>query len=268
MEEHLGKLLTSGSRHLKLPRTLFVPRARLPVKCDVLVVLGGDGMMLEAARIVGAYSTPILGVNLGKLGFLAEVAVEDMNQTVLDVIARKTSTEARMTLEVYSVDRKKTFYSFNEVVIDKGSSPRIIHIETHVNRDYLATYAADGIIVATPTGSTAYSLASGGPIVAPESRVFAITPISPHTLTARPVLVPDTVSIRLIAHSPKADVRLIVDGQAQQPYPPGAEFRIKKSGRKIILVKRRHSSYYDILREKLFWGRDLRLHEPHNRKES
>lgn len=231
----------------------------LPRRCDMLIALGGDGTMLSAARLVGRHGIPILGVNLGKLGFLAEVPIGDVTAAIKDVCEGRYAIDERMTLRASGSAFPGELYALNEIVIDKGSSARVIELETFVNNDYLVTYAADGIIVSTPTGSTAYSLASGGPIVTPTSGVIMINPISPHTLTARAVVVPDDSTIRIVVKSSSKGVHHTADGQSEGITVAPAEFTISKSPHPVRLVKRGKHTYYDLLRAKLMWGRDLRL---------
>ncbi len=228
-------------------------------KSDVLIALGGDGTMLMAARLIGRFGVPLLGVNLGKLGFLAEVSVSDMHDAILDVCAGRYSVEERIALTTTGTKQTEHFFALNEIVIDKGSSARVIELETYVNGDYLVTHSADGIIVTTPTGSTAYSLAAGGPIVAPTSNVITINPVSPHTLTARPVVVPDDSTIRIVVKSAAKQVHITADGQVEAFYEPPVEFTITKAKESIKLIKRGKHTYYDLLRAKLMWGRDVRL---------
>ncbi len=231
----------------------------LPRRVDILVAFGGDGTMLSAARLVGPQETPILGVNLGKLGFLAEFAAEEMDEWVEAVLSKKYKVEERMVLEASTRSgRQKRFFGLNDIVIDKSDSSRVIDLQTFVNDEYLITYTGDGLIVATPTGSTAYSLATGGPIVVPESRAITLSPIGPHTLTARPVIVPDTSVIRVVVERDARAVHIAADGQVEEDLRPPAVFTIKKAKHHVKLVKRLDRSYYDILRAKLMWGRDLR----------
>ena len=156
-----------------------------------------------------------------------------------------------------SIDDKK-YFALNEIVVDRGASPRLIVLETAVDGEYLVTYTADGIIITTPTGSTAYSLASGGPIVVPQSRVLMINPISPHTLTARPVIIPDERSITVTIHEGAKRVHITADGQVEGFYDSPVTFTIKRASHTVKLVKRKKRSYFDLLRTKLLWGRDLR----------
>jgi NAD+ kinase len=231
----------------------------LPERCDLLIALGGDGTMLTAARVVGAREVPILGVNLGKLGFLAEVSVDEMLKALGEIVKGEYFIEDRMVLQTRNSRDKTCYSSLNEVVVDRGISPRVIQLETHVDGAYFVTYAADGIIVSTPTGSTAYSLASGGPIVAPRSRVITVTPISPHTLTARAVILPEESSIRITVKSAAEPVHVTADGHTQGFFKTPAVFTIQRAPYSVKLVKRFNRNYFDLLRAKLLWGRDLRI---------
>ena len=230
----------------------------LPGNCDVLVVLGGDGTMLVAARTVGTKQTPILGVNLGKLGFLAEVSVSEMKKSIDLIIKQDYEIEERMVLEAYTEKKKNRYYGLNDIVIDRGAYKRVIELETYVNNKYLVTYAADGLIITTPTGSTAYSLAAGGPIVLPQTNVMMINPIAAHTLTARPLVIPDDSLVR-VAVKNGAPVHFTADGQVEAFYKTPAEFFIEKADYSIKLIKNKKLSYFDLLRTKLLWGKDLRM---------
>ena len=238
---------------------MIVNEHDLPAQCDMLIALGGDGTMLAAARMVGEHQIPILGVNLGKLGFLAEVSVEEMCACIDSIVRGDFRIEDRMVLTARTANDGKVFYALNEIVVDRGSSARVIELETFVNDEFLVTYAADGILVTTPTGSTAYSLASGGPIVTPGSAVITVNPISPHTLTARPVIVSDTSIVRVSVRSKASLVHITADGQIEAGYVPPVEFTIRKAPFVVKLVKRKNNSYFGLLRAKLFWGRDPRL---------
>lgn len=246
-------------------RTLINPRHRasliqLPRKCDLLLAFGGDGTILSAARLVGNREIPILGVNLGKLGFLAEFAVEEMDEWIQVILSGKYKIEDRMVLEASTKSgRQKRFFGLNDIVIDKSGSSRVIDLHTYVNNEYLITYTGDGLIISTPTGSTAYSLATGGPIVVPETRAITLSPIGPHTLTARPVIVPDDSIIRVGVEKDVKSVHVTADGQVEEILRPPVEFKIKKGKYSVRLVKRLDRTYYDILRAKLMWGRDVRI---------
>ncbi|MEX0602588.1 MAG: NAD(+)/NADH kinase [Bacteroidota bacterium] len=239
-----------------------VRESRLPDRCDMIISLGGDGTILRLARLVGSRGTPILGVNLGKLGFLAEVSLEELDECVTGILEGKFVLEERLMLEMKVKGSGETFLALNDVVIEKYGTPRVMSIEASVNGEYLATYAADGLIIATPTGSTGYSLANGGPIVAPATAAITISPICPHTLTARPVLVPDNSIIRVKATYAARKVHVTADGQLELLLRPPAEIQVKRAPFSARLVKRPHTSYFDVLRKKLNWGKDVR----HTRK--
>ena len=259
LHDELGKWLNALHASKSVPRGDMCKKENLAQHCEILIALGGDGTMLQAARIMGRQGKPILGVNIGKLGFLAEISTDHLEQSVNDILRGRFVVEERMVLESRSVSTNRHFYGLNDIVIDKGSSSRVISIETYVDEEYLTTYTADGIIVNTPTGSTAYSLATGGPIVVPRTKVITINPIAPHALTARPMIVPDASMIRMVVTADFQKVRLTADGQEEQLFKSPAEFVIKKAPYTIKLVKSLRGSFYDTLRKKLLWGRDLRV---------
>jgi NAD+ kinase len=259
LEESLARWLVVRDTELMIGPADYIDPDLLPAKCDVVIALGGDGTMLSAARLVGKRGTPILGVNLGKLGFMAEASVDELESAITELVRNETRIDERMVLMVETENSAKIYYALNDIVIDRGLSPRVLNLEASVNAEHLFTLAADGIILTTPTGSTAYSLASGGPIITPDSKVIAITPISPHTLTARPIVVPDTSKLRIVVESAVKPVHLIADGQGEEFFQPPVVFSIRKADYTIKLVKRKKQSYFDLLRTKLLWGRDVRL---------
>lgn len=226
---------------------------------DMVIALGGDGTMLAAARLVGETGVPILGINLGKLGFLSEVAPEEMEQAVGEIISRQYRIEKRLVLEATVVQAGgKVLFGLNDIVVDKARSSRLIDVEVYINEAFAVNYRADGLIISTPTGSTAYALSSGGPIVVPTSTVIGITPISPHTLSGRPLIVPDTDTIRVLTKAQMGEVLISADGQEEALLQPPVEVLIKRARHTVNLVKRASGSYYDLLRAKLFWGEDAR----------
>jgi len=228
-------------------------------EADMLVAFGGDGTMLSIARAVVGRNLPILGVNLGKLGFLAEFAPEELARAIGDIISGRFVVEDRLVLEAVSpVLEGKTVRAVNDVVVEKSRSPRIIDFEAHINGAYAVTYRGDGLIISSPTGSTAYALSNGGPIVTPTSAVIGITPIAPHTLSGRPLIVPDTSEIRVVVQSDSNEVLLSADGQIEAFLQPPVEVTVRRSPSTIKLVKRTDRSYFDVLRAKLLWGQDPR----------
>jgi NAD+ kinase len=228
----------------------------LPAHSDVIAVFGGDGTLLHAARLVAGSGIPILGVNLGSLGFLTEVKLEEFRLAFEDLLSGDYTLENRILLgvEVFRKDRVIDRYlAVNDAVINKGALARIIELEVTVNSQLVSLIRADGLIVATPTGSTAYSLSAGGPIIYPTMAAFIINPICPHTLTNRPVVVPDdgTIGVRLIRGS---DVMLTVDGQVGMLLEQQDCLKVQKAGPVIRLVQVRGNTFFKVLREKLKWG--------------
>ena len=247
--EEMTGVLTSHVRDIQ----------QLVAEAGILVAFGGDGTILNAARSVGSQGTPILGVNLGKLGFLAEFAPEEMEQAISDILARRYVVEERLVLRASSPGiGGAAFHAVNDVVVDKSRSSRVIDVEMHINGLFAVTYRGDGVIISTPTGSTAYALSNGGPIVIPTSNVIGITPISPHTLNGRPLIVPDTSLIRLVVWEGDEEVLFSADGKREGLLMPPAEVFVEKAPYTLRLVKRIDRSYFDVLRAKLFWGQDAR----------
>jgi NAD+ kinase len=241
-----------------LSHSTIVNEKNLPSSCDILISLGGDGTILHLARLVSIHATPILGINLGKLGFLAEVSLEEINDCISEIMQGDYNIEERMMLQANIGKSKKLLHALNDFVLDQTGSSRMFSVQTFVNDEFLSSYAGDGIIIATPTGSTAYALSNGGPIVTPTNHSILISPICPHTLTARTVVVPEESVIRLKVEEAQGKVHIAVDGQPQEFFKPPLEIIVKRSSFVTKLVKRKNTSYYDVLRRKLHWGRDVR----------
>ncbi len=234
-------------------------RAELPALVDMLIVLGGDGTLLSASRIVADAhrNVPIFGVNLGSLGFMAEVSLDELYDNLEKAIAGKLATEDRMMLSASVLRNGKRLARYrvlNDAVINKGALARMMELKVSVNDGLLTTLRADGLIVATPTGSTAYSLSAGGPIIHPTIHCFVVTPICPHTLSNRPIALPDTVVVTVCLTSQSEDVTLTLDGHIGFPLLPNDVVEIKKSRFKMRLIKHPTKHYYEILRTKLKWG--------------
>ncbi len=224
---------------------------------EVLVVFGGDGTMLSAIRAVGDRGVPVIGVNLGKLGFITEINREAI-ATVVDMILHdKGVIEERMMLNSAVLRDGKTiaeFYVLNDVVLNKGALARIIEMDAYVNNCYLTTYRADGLIVSTPTGSTAYSLSAGGPILYPTINAILLTPICPHTLTNRPIVLPEDFNIEIMLISDTQEVYLTLDGQRGFLLQRGDSVLITRSPFKARLLLPADRDYFNTLRNKLGWG--------------
>lgn len=227
----------------------------LKKKDVILLSLGGDGTFLNTARIVGNRNIPILGVNLGNLGFLAEVRANEITGFIKEMLKGKFRVTERNILEA-KVNGKK-FYGLNDIVIDKANSIRMINIDAFYNDERIFKLVADGIIISTPTGSTGYSLSSGGPVISPHSSVFSATPICPHSLNIRPIILPDDgdITIRTLGST---TARVTADGQTYFTGKSPMEVKLKKADYTIKLVKRMDSTYFDTLKKKLLWSEDKR----------
>jgi len=232
-------------------------REDLPAASDLIVVLGGDGTLLSIARLVKNYGVPILGVNLGRMGFLTEVTLGEMIPALEAIRAGEYRLDRRMMLhaQVFRDDQCLSEHTvLNDVVIHTGALARIISLEVTVNGAYLTTYQADGLIVSTPTGSTAYSLSAGGPIMFPSLFSIILTPICPHTLTNRPIILPVDSTIEATLRGVQRDTFLTLDGQAGLAFLPGDRVRIRKSEYTVPLVRFPDKDYFEVLRTKLKWG--------------
>jgi len=227
-------------------------------RAQMILAFGGDGTILRTVQLVGQREIPIMGVNLGGLGFLAEATPEELVNDLENYLEGAYHLEERSLLDCSVVQTKETFFAFNDLVFDKAGFSRVIQIVTHVDNCLLNSYIADALIISTPTGSTGYSLSAGGPIVVPEANVFIINPICPHSLTNRPVVVPDTSRIRLQVYTEFKEVKLFRDGHEVGGYPSGTSFEISRANFTVRLVKMEHHSFYETLRNKLHWGEDFR----------
>lgn len=249
-----GLINQSAAMQVGLPGT---PKEEIPEKADVAVVLGGDGTLLSVARLVGQKGMPIVGVNLGTLGFLTTVPLDQLYPTMETVLSGQYKVQERIMLLVSIKREGKTIarhHVLNDFVINKGALARIIDLETYIDGEYLTTFKADGLIVYTPTGSTGYSLSAGGPIVHPTLSCVGITPICPHTLTNRPLILPDSVVFETIIKSETEDVYLTLDGQVGFLLKPNDVIEGKVAENKMYTVMSPQEDYYSMLREKLKWG--------------
>ena len=227
-------------------------------KLDFLLTLGGDGTMLSLARAVGDRNVPILGIHLGELGFLAAVNVDQMFEKLDQVVAGDYLVQPRIVLKstVYNGGKSSTFFALNDMVIDRGKSHRMLVYELQANNHVIANYKADGLIVSTPTGSTAYSLAAGGPIVVPTMRTMIVTPICPHSLTLRPIVIPDDQVLKISFPSDHDDgIALAVDGQICEELGSGSKVEIQVADYTISMIGFPGSNYFRTLRKKMGWGK-------------
>jgi NAD+ kinase len=231
--------------------------SQAPADLHCVFVLGGDGTFLSAVRWIGEQDIPILGVKFGEVGFLAEITEESLFATAEAVLEGRLKTRPRMRLRVEVVREGETIVDqtlLNEVVINKGALARLADIDTFIDDKYLTTYRADGLIVATPTGSTAYALAAGGPIIHPQVAGIILAPICPFTLTNRPLIVPDSVKIGLKLEKKAADIWVTFDGQAGLKVEDRDTIRIRKSAHPISLITIPDQDYFDVLKAKLRWS--------------
>ncbi len=235
---------------------LAAPDPALVEDSDLLIVLGGDGTILSSARLAGG-RVPILAVNTGGFGFLAELPLGELPDAVAEITSARLAIDERTMLEAEIVGEagvRERSLALNDMVVSKAGLTRVVRVTTWVNGEHLSTYPADGVIVATPTGSTAYSLSAGGPIVHPQVDVIVITPICPHTFTARPVVVSGDATIAVETAGATEDVRLNVDGQESHPLSQGERVVIRRAALRTRLVRLGSRSFYGVLRTKLGWG--------------
>jgi NAD+ kinase len=230
----------------------------LPGVCDVIISIGGDGTILRIARLVSGHATPILGINIGKLGFLAEVSLDELDECLTEILRGNYEIEDRMMIQARVNKSKNIIYALNDIVLNQTDSSRMFSVQTFVSGQFLSRFTCDGTIVATPTGSTAYMLSNGGPIVTPANQSMLISPICPHSLTARTVVVPEESIVTLKVETAHGNMRLTADGQSQIFVKLPLEVVIERAPLTTKLLRRRNSSYYDVLRRKLHWGRDVR----------
>lgn len=240
-------------------------RVHVPPLVDMIIVLGGDGTMLSISRLVYEYDIPILGVNLGSLGFLAEVTLDELFPVLEEVLNGDLKVNEREMLSTHihrKGERVAEYSVLNDVVINKGALARIIELETFIDGKYVNTYRADGLIIATPTGSTAYSMAAGGPIIYPTINAIIITPICPFTLTHRPIVVPYDVKVEVVLVTEREDVMATMDGQLGFTLEKDDVVEIRTGTKKIKLIEPAGKDYYNLLRTKLKWGEPPPLHKP------
>ena len=232
-------------------------KGEISQQADLLIVLGGDGTLLSAARTAHPYGVPILAVNLGRLGFLAEISIDKLYPTLENILAGKFEVENHMLLNacIWRNGKKVEDHNvLNDVVINKGVVARVINLQVLVNGQYMTSYRADGLIIATPTGSTAYSLSAGGPIIHPSMHTLVLSPICPFTLTNRSILIPDQSIIQVKLGAEYDDVRITLDGQEGYDMKTKDILEIRKTKTTLQLIRGPNKNYYQTLRKKLHWG--------------
>lgn len=239
------------------PEQAGIPREEIASRNpDFVIVLGGDGTLLSAARAVATAGIPILGVNLGSLGFLTEIALPDLYRTLEAVVQGKCRYENRAMLHCELIRGDKciaAFDSLNDAIVNKSAIARLVEFDLYVDEAFVSNYKGDGVIVSTPTGSTAYSLAAGGPILMPSVSAFIITPVCPHSLTHRPLVVRDAAKIQIVVRSVDEEAFLSIDGQIGLPIANGDHILCRRSEYHVRLLRVR-KTFFDVLRTKLKWG--------------
>ncbi len=271
--EHLFHLLMQRNASLCVSKEFYhflkddlhlnVPPAELidgdDFTADLAISIGGDGTFLKTASRVGRKNIPILGINTGRLGFLADISPDEIEETLNEIYNHQYKVEERSVLQLQCDNETlmQAPYALNEIAVLKHDSSSMISIHTSINGAHLATYQADGLIVATPTGSTAYSLSVGGPIMVPHSQTFAITPVAPHSLNVRPIVICDDWEITLEVESRSHNFLVAVDGRSES-CKESTQLRISRADYTIKVMKRCNHSFFDTLRNKMMWGADAR----------
>jgi NAD+ kinase len=235
-----------------------VPTQKLPTDVDLMLVLGGDGTMIATARMIGDHEVPVLGINYGGLGYLAEFRIEELYSALESILSGNYRLDKRVMLSVELLRNEvpvTTNRVLNDVVINKSALARIIEIEAFFNGQFVNSFRADGLIVSTPTGSTAYNLSAGGPVIFPSMNAVVVTPICPFTLSNRPIVVPDDAEIELTLKTDQEEVALTLDGQVGFPLKVEDRVKISKSRTMFNLIQPSNRNYFEVLRDKLRWGR-------------
>jgi NAD+ kinase len=256
IEKDVATLLAAEYK-MKIPTKLIKKDIQLPYTCDNIISIGGDGTFLATAKLVGSRNIPIIGVNLGKLGFLAETSTKELPSFISKVIKGEFKTDERTVLSARPNGSNSAVYGMNEIVINQSGIVKTIELYVYYNNQLVNRYHADGLILATPTGSTGYSLSAGGPIVYPKTDVFILSPLSPHTLTARPVILPDSGMIKVKINS-RVPVNIVADGNSIIKLKTPSTVEISKAPYKIKIAKSLNSNYFKVLTGKLLWGEDKR----------
>ena len=249
LEEPLREICVSNE-------VTFRPAADLAGHSDIVVALGGDGTILRAAKLVGSTQKPILGVNLGRLGFLAGAAPDELRESLGRLKRGEYQLEERMALEAEI--GKRTFFALNEVVIEKRVLARLVQVKTWISDTPFSSFFGNGIIISTPTGSTSYSLSAGGPILHPDMRAFIITPICAHSLSLRPAVIPGNQAITVQVIAEHSDFMVTADGKIVSPIQPEGRVHIRQAAHTIRLIHLQGLSFYQLLRRKLDWSLDRR----------
>lgn len=256
VDETFYRFLSEGQR-LNVPITdVFTS---LDFDVDFVISIGGDGTFLKAASKVGSRNVPIVGINMGRLGYLADITPTEIDKAITMLYNGDFITESHAVIQVEALDGKLagTPFALNDISVLKQDSASMITIHAKIDTENLVTYQADGLIVSTPTGSTAYSLSNGGPIIMPQTNVLCLTPVAPHSLNVRPLVVPADAEITLDVESRSHNFLVAIDGRSEK-LPETTRLVIRKAAHEVHIVKRRRRNYISTLREKMMWGADIR----------
>ncbi|HEY4762448.1 MAG TPA: NAD(+)/NADH kinase [Candidatus Sulfotelmatobacter sp.] len=257
LADHGYKVIIDTETETYISGQEVVPRVQMASRSlDLVVVLGGDGTLLSAARVTAAIDVPLLGVNLGSLGFLTEVPLQSLYSMLEAIGQERAAVEQRSLMQVELLrgdEVRGTYLVFNDAVVNKTALARLNTYDLYIDNVLVSGYRADGMIVATPTGSTAYSLSAGGPVLMPTVKAFVVTPVAPHSLTHRPLVVPDSVEIEILLHSEEEVAYLSLDGQPGLDLRDGDRVRCRRSAHQVNLF-RTGTDFFQVLRTKLNWG--------------
>jgi NAD+ kinase len=257
LADHGYKVIVDTETATYISGQEVVPRVQMASRSlDLVVVLGGDGTLLSAARVTAAIDVPLLGVNLGSLGFLTEVPLQSLYSMLEAIGQERAAVEQRSLMQVELLrgdEVRGSYLVFNDAVVNKTALARLNTYDLYVDKVLVSGYRADGMIVATPTGSTAYSLSAGGPVLMPTVKAFVVTPVAPHSLTHRPLVVPDSVEIEILLHSEEEVAYLSLDGQPGLDLRDGDRVRCRRSAHQVTLF-RTGTDFFQVLRTKLNWG--------------
>ncbi|MGH9884934.1 MAG: NAD(+)/NADH kinase [bacterium] len=259
----LGNLAPALDVQLFYERELFEvandgSRLDDPSALDALLTLGGDGTLLRGARIISPHAVPILGINLGRLGFLTCCNADQLESALMRFARGDYLAESRMALEARVFDgrgkERRNWIALNDIVLNKGGFARVVGLHVAADGEPVATYAADGVVLSTPTGSTAYSLSAGGPVVYPTLETIVLTPVAAHTLAIRPVVLPSSVEVTLRADDASEELLITVDGQVGTTFAPGETLSVRRASGGVLIVRFPGTSFFTTLRQKLAWG--------------
>ncbi len=266
LEYLLTKSLVEEKDKIEINEDFLSDDKEIYEKSDLIISIGGDGTMLTTAYHAFSYDKPVLGLNIGKLGFLAEVDISQMSRIIKDIKDGNYQVQERMVLTAdCDTYLEEKLIAINDIVIDKDGWPKMIEITARVDGEYVSTFSADGVIIATPIGSTGYSLSTGGPVVSPSVGAITLSPISPHSLTMRPLVLSSEQEIVIKADSPYNEIQISCDGQRVYHFPPPFEIKIRKSKKPVKLIHTSVTTYFETLRNKLLWGIDVRSNNTDNK---